>query len=622
MEHIKSTNESPVSRSLTRESNDSMETPSESSTSDTISNYGETPISNSPNLHPSNPTIPSDPYHQYYESYASQFIDFMKENPTTYHVISHFKSLLSNNGFTYLKDNEPIKDLKSGFYYTAKDDQCLIAFIIGGTWEPENGSCFVGSHCDALSVKLNPRGSLHSQIEGYELLGVAPYSGSLNNLWLSRDLGIAGSILIRHEETGKVERKLISSHPHPIAFIPQLAPHFGIEKDSYNKQTEMVPIFGHSTEELIPTEEEKSSKFYKRHSLALLRYICKLANTNISSIVDIDLQLDDIQPAHRGGLNQEFIYSASLDDRLCAFDSIYGLLEFSHQFLLGNMEIKDYDGLSGVYLANNEEIGSATRTGAGGGFLIDILRSIVASKATERGNASRKKICSHPKCLSPYMCFANDHRDIIRTENPGISFGQVGSLLGKKWNALTPEEKHYYESKTPKADKKIYKKENQMEELFKLTTNTIFLSTDVTHALNPNFKEVYLDKNFPLPNTGPSIKFDSNGHVLSDSISWEFLSRIVNTYLPGIKLQQFHIRNDSRSGGTIGPIMSNGNRGLNGAKMIIDVGLPILSMHSIRSIMGYKDVGIGVRFFKSVFEHWQSTISKMEQFSETNVAVT
>ena len=58
--------------------------------------------------------------------------------------------------------------------------------------------------------------------------------------------------------------------------------------------------------------------------------------------------------------------------------------------------------------------------------------------------------------------------------------------------------------------------------------------------------------------------------------------------LPGIKLQHFHIRNDSRSGGTIGPIMSDSRRGINGAKLIIDVGLPILSMHSIRVSLGIK----------------------------------
>ena len=75
-----------------------------------------------------------------------------------------------------------------------------------------------------------------------------------------------------------------------------------------------------------------------------------------------------------------------------------------------------------------------------------------------------------------------------------------------------------------------------------------------------------------------------------------------NKRLAGDQTSTFHIRNDSRSGGTIGPIMSDSRRGINGAKLIIDVGLPILSMHSIRSIAGYKDVGIGIRFFRSIFQ--------------------
>lgn len=476
----------------------------------------------------------NDIFDNYYESYSEKYIEFMNNNPTTYHTIGHFKSLLENNGFTFLPDNKPITDLSPGFYFTSKDDQCLVAFIIGGNWEPEKGSCFVGSHCDALSVKINPRGLLRDSVNGYELLGVAPYSGSLNKLWLNRDLGLAGSILVRDYKTGKIFRKFIKSHPDPIAFIPQLPEVFPGSPKEYNTQTEMVPIYGYTTENLVPTDEEKQSKFFNRHSLALLRYVSKLAEVPLASIVDLDLDLVDIQPSCRGGLGNEFIYLGSLDDRLCAFASVYGLIEYSQRFYL-DKDIETFDGLNGIYLANHEEIGSGSRTGAKGGFLIDILKSSVSDK---------------------------------------------------------------HQTHTPEA-------------IANLTTNTIFLSSDVTHALNPNFKNVYLENNFPVPNTGPSIKFDSNYHVLSDSKGNEFLTRIIDD-LSGIKLQHFHIRNDSRSGGTIGPIMSDSRRGINGAKLIIDVGLPILSMHSIRSIAGYKDVGIGIRFFKEVFSKWKLTIDIME----------
>ncbi|WPK24263.1 hypothetical protein PUMCH_001530 [Australozyma saopauloensis] len=56
------------------------------------------------------------------------------------------------------------------------------------------------------------------------------------------------------------------------------------------------------------------------------------------------------------------------------------------------------------------------------------------------------------------MFFANENRDVVRAENPGISFGQVGKLLGEKWKALEGDEKTPYEAKAA-ADKKRYEKE-------------------------------------------------------------------------------------------------------------------------------------------------------------------
>ena len=53
--------------------------------------------------------------------------------------------------------------------------------------------------------------------------------------------------------------------------------------------------------------------------------------------------------------------------------------------------------------------------------------------------------------------FANENRDIVRAENPGISFGQVGKLLGEKWKALNSEDKLPYENKA-EADKRDMKK--------------------------------------------------------------------------------------------------------------------------------------------------------------------
>jgi len=81
------------------------------------------------------------------------------------------------------------------------------------------------------------------------------------------------------------------------------------------------------------------------------------------------------------------------------------------------------------------------------------------STTEKRKTSRKKKDPDAPKrSLSAYMFFANENRDIVRAENPGITFGQVGKLLGEKWKALSAEDKAPYESKAD-ADKRRYEKE-------------------------------------------------------------------------------------------------------------------------------------------------------------------
>ncbi len=75
------------------------------------------------------------------------------------------------------------------------------------------------------------------------------------------------------------------------------------------------------------------------------------------------------------------------------------------------------------------------------------------------------------------MFFANEQRDNVREENPGISFGmscptdvmtstdedthntgQVGKVLGERWKALNGKQREPYEAKA-KNDKERYESE-------------------------------------------------------------------------------------------------------------------------------------------------------------------
>lgn len=455
--------------------------------------------------------------------YAQDYIDFTYSNPTTFHVIEYFKKKLIANGFTYIKEGEPLTEGTSGLFFSIRSNLSLVAFVKGKKWTYQKGVGVVAGHVDSLAIKLKPV-SLHKSIDGYEMLGVAPYSGSMNKLWLDRDFGIGGAVYYKSGED--IKMKTIDSTPHPIAKIPKLAEHFGLDDKlaNYNEETQMAPIIGYSNGHSMekPTPEEGKSPLVDKHPIKLLRYLAKLANKPLADIVGLDLELYDVQKGHIGGLNNEFIFAPRIDDRLCSYLAILGLIRFAKSF--SDEDLESYDGFNIAYLVNNEEIGSLTRTGAHGKFLNSVIAKVTQANESELN-----------------LIFAN----------------------------------------------------------------SIILSADVTHAFNPNFKECYLDKNFPIPNVGLTLKVDSNQHVMTDTVGIVVMEQVAAKN--DLVLQRFHIRNDSRSGGTIGPIMAT-----NTGSRVVDVGLPQLSMHSIRAMCGSKEVALGIATFSAFYKDWRQAYNSVE----------
>lgn len=137
--------------------------------------------------------------------------------------------------------------------------------------------------------------------------------------------------------------------------------------------------------------------------------------------------------------------------------------------------------------------------------------------------------------------------------------------------------------------------------------NSFMISSDVTHAVNPNFLGSYLENHAPSLNVGVVVKADPNGHVTTDSVSTAIVQRVAEKC--GSQLQIFHIRNDGRSGGTIGP-MTSAKTGIRA----VDAGIPQLSMHSIRATTGSLDAGLGVKLYKGFFDHYEEVDKEFIDF--------
>ncbi len=112
--------------------------------------------------------------------------------------------------------------------------------------------------------------------------------------------------------------------------------------------------------------------------------------------------------------------------------------------------------------------------------------------------------------------------------------------------------------------------------------NSWQISADMAHAIHPNFSERHEPHHMPRLNGGPVIKVNAQQRYATDAEGealFELLCREA-----GVPCQRFVSRTDLACGSTIGPISST-RLGIR----TVDVGNPMLSMHSIREQAGAED---------------------------------
>lgn len=108
------------------------------------------------------------------------------------------------------------------------------------------------------------------------------------------------------------------------------------------------------------------------------------------------------------------------------------------------------------------------------------------------------------------------------------------------------------------------------------------MSADTGNAIHPNFPEKHEPGHRPIPNGGPMIKVSANQRYATGAEEQALFTRSAEQ--AGIPWQFNVNRNDIPGGTTIGPL-SGTQLGI----LTVDVGAPILSMHSSRELCGADD---------------------------------
>lgn len=108
------------------------------------------------------------------------------------------------------------------------------------------------------------------------------------------------------------------------------------------------------------------------------------------------------------------------------------------------------------------------------------------------------------------------------------------------------------------------------------------LSADNAHAVHPNYIERHDPRHGPRPNQGVAIKLNGNQRYATSARGVAFLRGAADRV--GQPIQTFVSRNNMPCGSTIGPITAT-RLGIEA----IDIGVPQLSMHSVRELCGVND---------------------------------
>ncbi len=129
-------------------------------------------------------------------------------------------------------------------------------------------------------------------------------------------------------------------------------------------------------------------------------------------------------------------------------------------------------------------------------------------------------------------------------------------------------------------------------------SRSLFVSADMAHAVHPNYPDKHDKQHRPMLGKGPVIKVNVNQSYASDAPSIAAFSAACHAV--DVVPQHFSSRNDSPCGSTIGPI-SAARLGLR----TVDVGNPMLSMHSCREMAAVSDVAPMIRVLTRLFSEFK-----------------
>ena len=328
-------------------------------------------------------------------------------------------------GYKNLKElqKEHVK-LKAGDkVYAVCMDKSIVLFIIGQ--EPlENGMNILGAHIDSprIDVKQNP---LYEN-EELAYLDTHYYGGIKKYQWVTLPLALHG--VIAKKDGTIVPVSIGDEEEDPVFVITDLLVHLASKqlekKGSVVVEGEKLDLLiGSRPLEQDPSLDQEEKEAVRANVMELLK---KYYDMEEEDFLSAELEIVPAGKARDCGLDRSMVLAYGQDDRVCAFTSLFAILD-THQVTRTGCCI----------LVDKEEIGSVGATGMHSRFFENVVAELVAMTDGESELKVRRAL-QNSRMLSSDVSAAYDpmYADVFEKRSSaffgkGLVFNKFTGSRGK-----------------------------------------------------------------------------------------------------------------------------------------------------------------------------------------------
>jgi aspartyl aminopeptidase len=307
--------------------------------------------------------------------HVTDLAHFVEASPSSYHAVAEVARRLTAAGFTELSESDAWtgapttrRARRSSARNFVIRDGAIIAWIAPASATPTTPFRIVGAHTDSPGFKLKPKPTTGSH--GWLQAGVEVYGGPLLNSWLDRELEFAGRLTFADGTTALVRTGAMLRFPQLAVHLDRAVNTDGL---TLNPQQHMNPVIG-----VAAAASRVDSDLIGADPIGadLVARLARLAGREGNAVVGYDIVTADTAAPQVFGLNGELFASGRLDN----LSSVHAGLAA----LLVEDERVDPSPTISVFAAfDHEEVGSATRSGAAGPFLEQVLARIKGAATAE-----------------------------------------------------------------------------------------------------------------------------------------------------------------------------------------------------------------------------------------------